>query len=172
MGQAQHRRGPQAGAAATPTPTSSRLSSSCVSRREAKRVIVSDTRPMSRSAPFPRSGIHRPAQKAGRQAEGSSMPASSSRCPQGQGAQGMGVYAEAREANKLSTSPSSSSTACAKPPGHEEPDGRGWGAARQILSRHRHTVADLAASCGPRLVVVDAVRILTANGPNGGNLAA
>jgi uncharacterized protein (DUF362 family) len=33
------------------------------------------------------------------------------------------------------------------------------------------TVADLAAFLKPRLVVLDAIRVLTANGPVGGNLA-
>ena len=54
--------------------------------------------------------------------------------------------------------------------GHEESDGRGARPQRHALRGLHQSIADINTVVRPQLTVVDAIRILTNNGPTGGNL--
>ena len=81
------------------------------------------------------------------------------------------IYGDILEADLVINVPIAKTTARPPDAGHEEPDGRDPGSQRASMPRGLdQCIADLNSAVKPQLTVVDAVRILMANGPTGGNL--
>jgi uncharacterized protein (DUF362 family) len=139
----------------------------------AKRVTVSDNPCQPAQRTFPRSGIQAAARKAGAQC----WPMDERGFRQvaikgGRALKNWEIYADALEADCLINAgivKQHSLTGAVL--GMKNLMGLAGGARNRFHQDIRNTVADLAGFLRPRLVVLDAVRILAANGPTGGNLA-
>lgn len=138
----------------------------------AKRVIVSDNSCNSAVASFARSGIQQAAQKAGAECfvmdehrfrktsmGGKVMPA-------------WELYGDVLGVNKLINVPIvKNHNLCKATLGMKNLMGIAGGERNRFHQDLTNTLVDLAMFVRPTLVVMDAVRVLTANGPTGGNLA-
>jgi uncharacterized protein (DUF362 family) len=138
----------------------------------AKRVVVSDNATNSAMRTFPRSGIQEAAQKAGAQCDFLDSRKFRSMSIKGKVLSEWEVYSEVVEANKLINVPIVKHHGlCRATLGLKNLMGVVGGARNRFHQDLTNTLVDLAAFLKPTLVVVDAVRVLTANGPVGGNLA-
>ncbi len=138
----------------------------------AKRVIVSDNSCNSAVASFARSGIQQASQKAGAECfvmderrfrktsmGGKVMPA-------------WELYGEVLGVNKLINVPIvKNHNLCKATLGMKNLMGIAGGERNRFHQDLTNTLVDLATFIRPTLIVMDAVRVLTANGPTGGNLA-
>jgi uncharacterized protein (DUF362 family) len=138
----------------------------------AKRVIVSDNSCNSAVASFARSGIQQAAQKAGAECfvmderrfrktslNGKVMPA-------------WELYGDVLGVNKFINVPIvKHHNLCKATLGMKNLMGVAGGERNRFHQDLNNTLVDLAGFVRPTLVVMDAVRVLTANGPTGGNLA-
>ncbi len=138
----------------------------------AKRVIVSDNSCNSAVASFARSGIQQASQKAGAECfvmderryrkttlGGKVMPA-------------WELYGDVLGVNKLINVPIvKHHNLCKATLGMKNLMGIAGGERNRFHQDLTNTLVDLAMFVRPTLVVMDAVRVLTANGPTGGNLA-
>ncbi len=138
----------------------------------AKRVIVSDNSCNSAVASFARSGIQQAAQKAGAECfvmderryrktslNGKVMPA-------------WELYSDVLGVNKFINVPIvKHHNLCKATLGMKNLMGVAGGERNRFHQDLNNTLVDLAGFVRPTLVVMDAVRVLTANGPTGGNLA-
>jgi uncharacterized protein (DUF362 family) len=138
----------------------------------AKRVLVGDNTTNAAQRTLPRSGIQQAALTAG--AESDLLDARKFRkmAIKGKVLSEWEVYAEAVEADKLINVPIvKHHSLCKATLGIKNLMGVIGGPRNRFHQDLSNTLADLASFVRPTLVVVDAVRILTANGPTGGSLA-
>jgi uncharacterized protein (DUF362 family) len=138
----------------------------------AKKVIVTDnsTHPAERA--FPRSGIQAAAQKAGAEADFVDLRKLRKMAIRGKVLTEWEVYADAVEVDKLINVPIVKHHGlCRATLGMKNLMGVIGGPRNRLHQDLDRSLPDLAAFLKPTLVVVDAVRVLTANGPTGGNLA-
>lgn len=138
----------------------------------AKKVIVSDNSCNAATPSFARSGIQQAAQKSGAdcftlderkfrktQMNGKALPA-------------WELYADVLGVNKLINVPIVKHHGlCKATLGMKNLMGVAGGERNRFHQDLTNTLVDLATFLHPTLVVMDAVRVLTANGPVGGNLA-
>lgn len=138
----------------------------------AKKVIVSDNSCNAASASFARSGIQQAAQKAGadcfilddRRFRKSSV--------NGKVLKSWDIYGDVLGVNKLINVPIVKHHGlCKATLGMKNLMGIVGGERNRFHQDLNNTLVDLATFFKPTLVVMDAVRVLTANGPVGGNLA-
>jgi uncharacterized protein (DUF362 family) len=142
-------------------------------RAGAKKVIVSDNPCVSAERSFARSGIQAAAQKAGARCD--FMDDRKFRRMALKGAHVLKeweLYTEAVEADRLINVfiPKHHSLSKATL-GMKNLMGLAGGARNRFHQDIAGTLADLADFLKPQLIVVDAVRVLAANGPTGGNLS-
>jgi uncharacterized protein (DUF362 family) len=138
----------------------------------AARVVVSDHATNSAQRTFPRSGIQAAAVKAG--ADCTFLDARKFRrmAIRGKALSEWEVYADVVEADKVINVPIVKHHGlCRATLGIKNLMGVVGGARNRFHQDLDNTLADLLAFLEPTLVVVDAVRVLTANGPVGGNVA-
>lgn len=138
----------------------------------AKRVIVSDNSCNSAVASFARSGIQQAAQKAG--AECFVMDESRFRKTSlnGKVMPAWELYGDVLGVNKFINVPIvKHHNLCKATLGMKNLMGVAGGERNRFHQDLNNTLVDLASYVRPTLVVMDAVRVLTANGPTGGNLA-
>jgi uncharacterized protein (DUF362 family) len=138
----------------------------------AKRVLVSDNpcNPVQRT--FALSGIQQAAQKAGAQAFFLDERKYRKMAIKGKVLTEWELYTDAIEANKIINMPIvKHHSLCKATLGMKNLMGIAGGARNRFHQDIDKTLPDLAAFIKPCLVVMDAVRVLTANGPTGGNLA-
>lgn len=138
----------------------------------ARKVIVSDNSCNAAQASFARSGIQQAAQKAG--AESFFMDERKFRATalKGRALSHWDVYGDVLGVNKLINVPIVKHHGlCKATLGMKNLMGVVGGERSRFHQDLNNTVADLAAFVRPALVVMDAIRVLTANGPVGGNLA-
>jgi uncharacterized protein (DUF362 family) len=138
----------------------------------AKKVLISDNTCQPAIRTFPRSGIQLAAEKAGAQIlflderKFRKMPL------KGKILGDWELYADMIEANKLINVPIvKHHSLCKATLGMKNLMGIAGGARNRFHQDISKTLADPAAFVRPTLVVLDAVRVLAANGPTGGNLA-
>jgi uncharacterized protein (DUF362 family) len=138
----------------------------------AKRVLVGDNTTNAAQRTLPRSGIQQAAQKAGAESDLLDTRKFRKMALKGKVLSEWEVYADAVEADKLINVPIVKHHGlCKATLGIKNLMGLAGGARNRFHQDLSNTLADLASFVKPTLVVVDAVRILTANGPNGGSLA-
>ena len=138
----------------------------------ASRVFVSDNPCNEAQRTFPRSGIQQAAEKAGAQASFLDPRKYRKMALNGRVLKEWEVYTGAVEANKLINVPIvKQHSLCRATLGMKNLMGIIGGPRNRFHQDIDNTLADLAAFIKPVLVVMDAVRILTANGPVGGSLA-
>ena len=138
----------------------------------ARRVVVSDNATNSALRTFPRSGIQAAAQKAGAECEFLDSRRFRRMAIRGKRLSEWEVYSEVVEADKLINVPIVKQHGlCKATLGIKNLMGVVAGARNQFHQDLSNSLVDLLAFLKPTLVVVDAVRVLTANGPVGGNLA-
>jgi uncharacterized protein (DUF362 family) len=138
----------------------------------AKRVVVSDNSCNAAIASFARSGIQAAAQNAGADVFTLDERKFRSTPLRGKTLASWEVYADALAANKLINVPIVKHHGlCGATLGMKNLMGLVGGERNRFHQNLQNTVVDLAAFLRPTLVVMDAVRVLTANGPVGGNLA-
>ena len=138
----------------------------------AKKVIVSDNSCNPALASFARSGIQDAAQKAG--ADSFVMDERKFRATalKGKVLPSWEVYADLLGVDKLINVPIvKHHSLCKATLGMKNLMGIAGGERSRFHQDLSNSVADLAAFVRPVLVVVDGIRVLTANGPVGGNLA-
>ncbi len=138
----------------------------------AKKVIVSDNPCNPAPASFARSGIQQAAQKAG--ADSFIMDGRKFRTTvlKGNVLRRWEIYADVLGVNKLINVPIVKHHGlCKATLGMKNLMGIAGGERSRFHQDLNNTVADLAAFIRPALVVLDGIRVLTANGPVGGNLA-
>lgn len=138
----------------------------------AKKVIVSDNSCNPSVACFARSGIQQAAQKAG--ADSFIMDERKFRATElkGKALPRWDLYSEALGVNKLINVPIVKHHGlCKATLGMKNLMGIAGGERSRFHQDLNNTLADLAAFIRPALVVMDGIRVLTANGPVGGNLA-
>lgn len=138
----------------------------------AKKVIVSDNSCNPALASFARSGIQQAAQKAG--ADSFIMDERKFRAAalKGKVLPRWEIYADVLGVNKLINVPIVKHHGlCRATLGMKNLMGIAGGERSRFHQDLNNTVADLAAFIRPALVVLDGIRVLTANGPVGGNLA-
>ncbi len=139
----------------------------------AAKVLVSDNPIHVPERTFPRSGIQQAAEKAG--ARCPFMDERRFRAMSLTGAKVLTkwkLYSELVEADCLINVPIAKQHSLAKAVlGMKNLMGAAGGDRGRFHQDIANTVTDLAAFLKPRLVVLDAVRILAANGPTGGNLS-
>jgi uncharacterized protein (DUF362 family) len=138
----------------------------------AKKVYVSDNTCHTAIRTFPRSGIQQAAEKAGAQ----SFPLDSRKFRKvplkGKVLGEWELYGDMLDANKFINVPIvKHHSLCKATLGMKNLMGVAGGARERFHQDLGQTLADLAMVVRPTLVVLDAVRILTANGPTGGSLA-
>jgi uncharacterized protein (DUF362 family) len=138
----------------------------------AKKVLVSDNPCNPARLSFPRSGIQQAAEKAGAQViflderKFRRMPIN------GKVLREWEVYQDVVEADRLINVPiAKNHNLCLATLGMKNLMGVIGGPRNRLHQDLGGTLVDLAAFLKPRLVVLDAIRVLTANGPVGGNLA-
>jgi uncharacterized protein (DUF362 family) len=138
----------------------------------AKKVFVSDHTCHSAVKTFARSGIQQAAEKAGAQSYYLDARKFRKVALKGKVLGEWELYGEVLEANKLINVPIvKQHSLCKATLGMKNLMGIAGGARERFHQDLRGTLADLAGFVRPTLVVLDAVRILTANGPTGGSLA-
>jgi uncharacterized protein (DUF362 family) len=138
----------------------------------AKKVIVSDNSCNPALASFARSGIQQAAQKAG--ADSFIMDERRFRATalKGKVLPRWEIYADVLGVNKLINVPIvKHHSLCRATLGMKNLMGIAGGERSRFHQDLSNAVADLAALVRPALVVLDGIRVLTANGPVGGNLA-
>ncbi|HKI12594.1 MAG TPA: DUF362 domain-containing protein [Candidatus Acidoferrum sp.] len=138
----------------------------------AKRVIVSDNSCNPAVTSFARSGIQEAAQKAGADCFVMDDRKFKSTKLNGKVLPAWDVYADALGANKFINVPIAKHHGlCKATLGIKNLMGVVGGERNRFHQDLGNTLVDLAAFFRPNLVVLDGVRVLTANGPTGGNLA-
>lgn len=138
----------------------------------AKRVIVSDNSCNAAQPSFAHSGIQQAAQKVGADCFILDERKYRKTALQGKVLQSWDVYGDVLGVNKLINVPIVKHHGlCKATLGMKNLMGVVGGERNRFHQDLSNTVADLASFIRPTLVVMDAVRVLTANGPVGGNLA-
>lgn len=138
----------------------------------AKRVIVSDNSCNAAPASFARSGIQAAAQKAGADVFTLDERKYRRTALKGKALREWEIYADALGATKLiNAAIVKHHGLCKATLGMKNLMGVAGGERNRFHQNLEHTVVDLAVFLRPTLTVLDAVRVLTANGPVGGNLA-
>jgi uncharacterized protein (DUF362 family) len=138
----------------------------------AKKVIVSDNSCNAAVASFARSGIQQAAQKAGADSFIMDGRKFRSTALKGKALPLWDLYADALGVSKFINVPIVKHHGlCKATLGMKNLMGIAGGERSRFHQDLNNTVADLAAFVRPALVVMDAIRVLTANGPVGGNLA-
>lgn len=138
----------------------------------AKRVIVSDNSCNAAEPSFAHSGIQQAAQKVGADCFILDERKYRKTALQGKVLQSWEVYGDVLGVNKLINVPIVKHHGlCKATLGMKNLMGVVGGERNRFHQDLSNTVADLASFVRPTLVVMDAVRVLTANGPVGGNLA-
>ncbi len=138
----------------------------------AKKVLVSDNPCNPARLSYPRSGIQPAAEKAGAEVPFLDERKFRRMSLNGKVLKEWEVYQDIVEADRLINVPiAKNHNLCLATLGMKNLMGVIGGARNRLHQDLGGTVADLAAFLKPRLVVLDAVRVLTANGPVGGNLA-
>jgi uncharacterized protein (DUF362 family) len=138
----------------------------------AKRVIVSDNSCNPAPASFARSGIQAAAQKAGADSFTPDERKFRKTVMNGKALRDWELYTDALGANKLiNVAIVKQHGLCKATLGMKNLMGIAGGERNRFHQDLSNSVADLAAFIHPTLVVLDGIRVLTANGPVGGNLA-
>jgi len=138
----------------------------------AKKVLVSDNPCNPARLTYPRSGIQPAAEKAGAEVPFLDERKFRRMSLNGKVLKEWEVYQDIVEADRLINVPiAKNHNLCLATLGMKNLMGVIGGARNRLHQDLGGTVADLAAFLKPRLVVLDAIRVLTANGPVGGNLA-
>lgn len=138
----------------------------------AKKVVVTDHTAHAAQRTFPRSGIQPAAEKAGAESFFIDPRRFRKMAVKGKVLTEWEVYTEAVEADKLINVPIVKHHGlCRVTAGMKNLMGVIGGPRNRLHQDLTRTLPDLAAFFKPTLVVVDAVRIMTANGPTGGSLA-
>ena len=137
-----------------------------------RKVFVSDNPCNEAQRTFPRSGIQQAAEKAGAQSYFLDERKYKKMAINGRLIKEWEIYTEAVEANKFINVPIvKHHSLCRATLGMKNLMGIIGGPRNRFHQDIDKTLADLAAFVKPTLVVMDAVRILTANGPVGGSLS-
>jgi uncharacterized protein (DUF362 family) len=138
----------------------------------AKKVIVSDNSCNAAPASFARSGIQQAAQQAGADCFILDERRYRKSAVNGKTLKSWDVYGDVLGVNKLINVPIVKHHGlCKATLGMKNLMGIVGGERNRFHQDLNNTLADLAVFFRPTLVVMDAVRVLTANGPVGGNLA-
>jgi len=138
----------------------------------AKRVIVSDNSCNAAPPSFAHSGIQQASEKAGAECFILDERKYKKTALQGKVLQSWDIYGDVLGVNKLINVPIVKHHGlCKATLGMKNLMGIVGGERNRFHQDLSNTVADLASFIRPTLVVMDAVRVLTANGPVGGNLA-
>jgi uncharacterized protein (DUF362 family) len=138
----------------------------------ARKVIVSDNSCNTATACFARSGIQQAAQKAGADCFVLDERRFRKTSVHGKVLNSWDVYGDVLGVNKLINVPIVKHHGlCKATLGMKNLMGVVGGERNRFHQDLNNTLADLAGFLRPSLVVMDAVRVLTANGPVGGNLA-
>ena len=138
----------------------------------AKKVFVSDNPCNPVRLTFPRSGIQQAAEKAGAEVIFPDERKFRKMSVSGKVLKEWEVYQDVIEADRLINVPiAKNHNLCLATLGMKNLMGVIGGARNRLHQDLGGTLVDLAAFLKPRLVVLDAIRVLTANGPVGGNLA-
>ncbi len=137
----------------------------------AKRVVVSDNSCNSAPASFARSGIQAAAQQAGADVFPLDERKFRRTALRGKALPSWEMYGDALGAKLINVPIVKHHGLCRATLGMKNLMGLAGGERNRFHQDLAGTVADLAAFLRPVLVVLDAVRVLTANGPVGGNLA-
>jgi uncharacterized protein (DUF362 family) len=137
-----------------------------------RKVFVSDNPCNEAQRTFPRSGIQQAAEKAGAQSFFLDERKYKKMAINGRLIKEWEIYTEAIEANKFINVPiAKHHSLCRATLGMKNLMGIIGGPRNRFHQDIDKTLADLAAFIKPALVIMDAVRVLTANGPVGGSLA-
>ena len=137
----------------------------------AKRVVVSDNPCNSAQRTFPRSGIQQAAEKAGAQVFFMDERKFRKMALNGKVLKEWPVYAEVVEADVLINVPIAKHHSLTTVTlGMKNLMGAVGGARERFHQNTEMTLPDLAAFLKPKLIVLDAIRVLTGNGPVGGSL--
>lgn len=138
----------------------------------AKKVIVTDNSTQVAERAFASSGIQAAAEKAGAEAYFVDQRKFRKMALKGKVLSEWEIYTEAVEVDKLINVPIVKHHGlCRATLGMKNLMGVIGGPRNRLHQDLDRSLPDLAAFLKPALVVVDAVRVLTANGPTGGNLA-
>jgi uncharacterized protein (DUF362 family) len=138
----------------------------------AKKVLVSDNPCNPARLSFPRSGIQQAAEKAGAEVMFLDERKFRKMSVKGRVLKEWEVYQEVVEADRLINVPiAKNHNLCLATLGMKNLMGVIGGPRNRLHQDLGGTLVDLAAFFKPQLVVLDAIRVLTANGPVGGNLA-
>jgi uncharacterized protein (DUF362 family) len=138
----------------------------------ARRVLVSDNPCNSAERTFPRSGIQQAAEKAGAQVFLMDDRKFKKMALNGKVLKEWPVYVDVVEADVLINVPIvKTHSLCLATLGMKNLMGVVGGARERFHQGIEATLSDLAAFLKPKLVVMDAIRVLTGNGPQGGALS-
>ncbi|MCX6618279.1 MAG: DUF362 domain-containing protein, partial [Acidobacteria bacterium] len=138
----------------------------------AKRVLLSDNPCNSAQRTFPRSGIQQAAEKAGAQVFFMDERKFRKMALNGKVLKEWPVYAEVVECDVLINVPIAKHHSLTTVTlGMKNLMGVVGGARERFHQNTELTLPDLAAFLKPKLIVLDAIRVLTGNGPVGGSLA-
>jgi uncharacterized protein (DUF362 family) len=138
----------------------------------AAKVLVSDNPCNEARNTFPRSGIRQAAEKAGAQVFFLDERKFRKMALNGKVLKEWPIYQDVVEADRLINCPIVKNHELSKATlGMKNLMGVTGGARNRFHQDIDDTLVDLAAFLKPQLTVLDAVRVLTANGPTGGNLA-
>ncbi len=138
----------------------------------AKKVLVSDNPCNPAQLSFPRSGIQQAAEKAGAEVMFLDERKFRKMSINGKVLREWQVYQDVVEADRLINVPiAKNHNLCLATLGMKNLMGVLGGPRNRLHQDLGGTLPDLAAFLKPCLVVLDAIRVLTANGPVGGNLA-
>lgn len=138
----------------------------------AKRIIVSDNSCNASVASFARSGIQQAAQKAGAECFVMDERKFRKTALKGKTLPAWELYGDVLSVNKLINVPIVKHHGlCKATLGMKNLMGICGGERNRFHQDLNNTLVDLATFIRPSLVVMDAIRVLTANGPVGGNLA-
>lgn len=135
-------------------------------------VFVSDNTCNKAQRTFPRSGIEQAAEKAGARVSFYDTRKFRDMALNGKVLSHWKIYADIVEADKFINVPIAKHHGlCKATLGMKNLMGVAGGRRNRFHQDLSNTLADLAAFLKPDLIVMDAIRMLTANGPIGGNLA-
>jgi len=138
----------------------------------AKKVLVSDNSCNPSRLSFPRSGIQAAAEKAGAEVAFMDERKFRKMSIKGKVLRDWEVYQDIVEADRLINVPiAKNHNLCQATLGMKNLMGIIGGSRNRLHQDLGGTLVDLASFFKPQLVVLDAIRVLTANGPVGGNLA-
>jgi len=141
-------------------------------RAGARKVLVSDNPCNPARLSFPRSGIQQAAEKAGAEVIFLDERKFKRMSINGKVLKEWQVYQDVVEVDRLINVPiAKNHNLCLATLGMKNLMGVIGGPRNRLHQDLGGTLVDLAAFLKPRLVVLDAIRVLTANGPVGGNLA-